>query len=371
MKSRRWLALVVAPFATSVALAWAACSIYGNSLLLPAPIAEAGADAGGVDSSDPCEHALAPNRPDKDDPDGGDLEIVEAVTGLDLGFDAGTSAFSLDLDHTCTCPGPESCRTTAATHCDDSQGRDNSGGALFLKFSKLSNTFNSDKLNSALTNGKSGLLLRLRHYNGLANDTSVEFALFTSNGTVLPDGGSGPAPLHDGNDHWSASPASLLGGSGPPFIANYIDINAYVNNGVLVANADFPIRLISNANPFTLHGGVLTAVLVPQAKSFALKQGRLTGRWSARDLLTTLQIEKDPFSTTSYLCGNDVTYQDIKTQICKATDISSNVLPDPQAPCDALSLGLGFEAEPALMTGTSPDTPVAFPCGATYTDQCP
>ncbi len=369
MKKARWIPLAVAPF---VALAWGACSIYGNSLLLPVTSTEAGADAGGgPDSADPCQHALAPNRPEKDDPDGGDLELIEALTGLDIGADAGATPHSLDLDRTCTCPGPESCRTTAPTHCDDSQGRDNSAGALFLKFAKLTDAFNADNVNKGVKNGRSGLLLRLRHYNGLQNDTSVEFALFTSNGTVLPDGGAGPVPLHDGNDRWSASPASLLGGAGPPFIPNYVDINAYVNNGVLVANADFLVRLISNANPITLHGGVLIAALVPQGATFALKQGRLTGRWSARDLLTTLQLEKDPFAPSEHLCGNNPTYLDIKTQICKATDISSNLFPDPQAPCDALSLGLGFEAEPALLTGTIADTPTPLPCGPTYTDQCP
>lgn len=370
MNVRRLIALAL----FALIAIWGACSIYGSSLLLPSP-ADAGADAGvvveGGADGDTCQHAYAPERPPADDPDGGDMEVVVALTTLDLGIDAG-AAYSFDLDHTCTCPAPESCRPAAGApkHCDDPQGRDNSGGELVAKFAQLTDQFDTTKINASIAKGKSGLLVRVRHYNGLGNDTSVEVALFSSNGTIGPDGGE-PVPNHDGKDPWSASPASLLGGTGPPFVPNFVDANAYVRNHVLVANADFPLRLVSNANPFTLRGTVFSATLVPMLGTFALQKGRFVGRWNARELLTSIQIVSDPFSPGNFLCGNDVTYQNIKSQICKAADISSNVAPDPQAPCDALSIALAFESEPALLAGVVPDTPAPLPCGATYTDQCP
>ncbi len=365
--------LVVALLFVPVTI-WGACAIYDTTLLLPS---DAGIDASveaGPDASDPCQHAFPPPRPNADDPDGGDFEFTVAVTSLDLGLDAG-AAFSFDLDRVCTCPGPESCKpvANAPNHCDDPQGRDNSGGALIAKFAGLSDSFSPTKLNDSVQKGRGGLLFRLRHYNGLPNDRSVEVGIFSSNGTMGPDGGtSNVVPKHDGNDDWSSSPGSLLGGGGPPFVPNFVDINGYVSGGVFVANADFPFRFsgaLSSAS-FTLHGTSLVATVEPVGQTFVLHQGRFAGRWSSRELLTSLAIVKDPISPGKFLCGSDVTYQDVKVQICKAADLSSNLLADFGAPCDALSIAFGFDTEPARLSGVIPDGPSSSPCGATYTDQC-
>ncbi len=357
-----------------------ACSIYDVSLLGrgvdaggagDAAADAVGAEAGG-DSGDPCAHAFPPARPAADSPDGSDRDFVLSLTRVDFDIDGGAGV-GFDLDGTCTCPGPESCRTApgAPQHCDDPAGRDNSGGQLVAKFAKLTDSFSAAKLNGALEKGTSGMLVRVRRYNGGADDTSVEVAVFTSNGIVSTDGGGSPVPRHDGTDPWSSSPNSLLGGIGPPFIPQFVDVSAYVAGGALVAKFDFPLRLFSNARPFTLHGSVLTGDLIVVPGGYALTHGKLAGRWSARELLTSLQAVADPFSPGNFLCGSSVTYQGVKSQICGAADVSDKLSIDPTAPCDALSIALGFESEPAQLGGVVADPPVVEPCGASYTDQCP
>ena len=352
-----------------------ACSMYDASLLLTSSDGGAPTDALAVDaapdSGDPCAHALPPRRPLADSPGGVDQDFVVALVPIDFGTSSSPAA-SFDLDDRCTCPGPESCRPApgAPEHCDDPEGRDNSGGALVAKFAKLTDTFSTTKLITALERGSSGMLVRVRRYNGGADDTNVEVSVFTSNGTVPLDGGASPVPKHDGLDAWSSSPTSLIGGQGPPFIPQYVDLAAYVRSGVLVARFDFPVRLFSNARPFTLRGSVLSGTLVPAPGGYALQDGRFAGRWSARELLTSLQAVADPFAPGMFLCGTSVTYQNVKSQICAAADLSNNLGIDPSAPCDALSIALGFSAEPATLGGVIVDPKVATPCGESYTDEC-
>lgn len=365
--------------------AWAACAVYSSDLLLQSAPLDAGADAGdaATDASPPnpdadtCAHAYPPSRPATDDPsDASDIEVVIALTSIDFGLDGGRTTLSYDLDRVCTCPGPESCAPTqgAPAHCDDPGGRDNSGGELFGKLASLDPSLDPSSVGLSFQQGKSGLLLRLRNYNGQPNDHSVEAAVFASNGLMAnADGGSTP-PKHDGKDEWSASPGSLLGGIGPPFIPTAVDVNAYVTGDELVVNVDFPLHFSGgwdNVQPFVLHGSYLTGTLVHVNGSFGITGGRVAGRWSTRQLLTQMQVLADPLLPGKFLCGTDVTYQGLKASICGAADVSSNLLADPSSPCDAISLAIGFDGEPALLTGVVPDAPpVPLPCGSTYTDQC-
>jgi hypothetical protein len=362
----------VSKLKAAVALSLAAgCAVYDASLLT-----EGGApDAGRVDASgdvDPCDHAEPPARPAADDPsDAGDLEVVVALSAVDFGGDGGVVGF--DLDRTCTCPAPESCvpQNSTTTHCDDSQGRDNSGGALIQTFSALTTSLDPTKLDQHIGEGLYSLLLRVRSYNGTPNDSQVSVAAFSSNGTVPVDGGVNPMPKHDGTDQWGIDPSSVVG-TPPPYVAAYEDDTAYVSGGVLVANVSFPFSIGTSfgANFLRLDGAYLVATITKTQTGYALA-GVVTGRWDTRNLLTGMQAIKDPFNAGQFLCGADPTYGSFKAAICGAADIASESSSDNTgAPCNALSLALGFQAEPALLGGILDAGVRPTPCGANYSDKC-
>jgi hypothetical protein len=359
----------------ALVIAITSCALYDSSLLIDASAPDATpADSGADVVVDPCDHAEPPTRPSADDPsDASDIELVTAVTNVDFGGDGGTT-LGFDLDHTCTCPGPESCVPGQGGngHCDDSRGRDNAGGALIQEFSELTTQLSTAKINTNFENGVDTMVIRVRQYNGTANDTQVALAVFVSTGTVpLDDAGANPIPKHDGTDMWGLDPSSVVG-TPPPYVAVNEDTSAYVTNGVLVGSVSFPFR-VGNAfgpNFLRLDGAFLVATLAPSGSGYAMS-GVITGRWDTRNLLTGMQGIHDPLVAGQYLCGTDSTYQGFKSAICAAADIASLASSDNTgAPCDALSLAVGFTSEPAMLGGLLPAGTPPSPCGATYSDQC-
>lgn len=368
--------------------AWAACSVYSADLLEPAVAVDAGPDVqapsddatADAADADPCLHAYAPPRPAKDDPSDAsdDVDYVSVLTAIDFGLDAG-GAPSFDLDHTCTCPGPESCVPVSGSppHCDDVRGGDNSAGGLFAKLVAVAPSFDPSNVTQQFYDGIAGLVFVMHGYNGAANDTQVRVSVFDSNGLMSRADGGTDKPKHDGTDEWSASPRSLLGGVGPPFVPlpESSDPNAYVTNDQLVSVLD--VRLLlggawHDVDPIPLKGAIVVGTLTRTAAGLSLSNGHFAGRVSTSQILSRMQILPDPFSTGNFLCGSDVTYQAVKGAICGASDVSTNLLGDPSTPCDAISLALGFTAEPARLTGVIADGPAKMlPCGATYSDQCP
>jgi hypothetical protein len=355
----------------------AGCAIYDSSLLVSGE-ADGSPDVsvdGGADV-DPCNHAEPPPRPAADDPsDGGDIEIVEALRTIDfnLADDAG-AFYGFDLDHTCTCPGAGSCvpLNGSSTHCDEEGGRDNAGGALVQQFSQLTTALDTSRLNQNINGGSYTMMIRVSGYNGQPNDTKVSVAVFASTGTVpLDDAGNNPTPSHDGNDQWGIDPGSVIG-TPPPYVAVNQDDSAYVSGGVLVGSVAFPFSIGAAfaADFLRIDDAVLSSTLVKGPSGWTMK-GVIAGRWDTRNILTGMQSVHDPFNSGQYLCGSDPTYLAFKAAICGASDISRQASNDNTgAPCDALSLAIAFESEPAKLGGLLPSGTPSEPCGSTYTDQC-
>lgn len=373
--TRRQFAAVA--FAASAACAvWASCAIYDPTLLLPAPPIDSSADA----PADPCAHARWPERPTAPDTATSNT-IVVAVHSLDLGLSADSgppAAMGYDLDHQCTCPAPETCTALVpgATHCDDDAGRDNSGAELLRKFALLgSSAFNQDAINRRIDEGNYSLVIRVRNYNGTPNDPSVEFAAFASVGTpILTDGGKPVLPKWDGTDEWVIRGDSILGGPDAAIlIPNYVDPNAYVRDGVIVATLDFPILLAKTSGASLsaeLSNAVVTAPLKAAGAGFSITGGRVTGRWPTRKVLYGLHGIGDPLGGGN-LCPGKQSYADIKSQVCRAADIVADPTKDGKGnACDSLSLGLIFNADPARLGEVRPDPPATDPCGDAGVDDC-
>lgn len=359
-------------------LGTSACAVYGSSLLLPKQ--DGGApDAGQPDARPSCALARWPDRPSKDDPSQGDVEVLDGLAWFSFTRpdDGGLDGF--DLDSTCTCegnpPAPESCIPNAGAmpHCDLEGGLDNSGGALLFKFSQLGGVLSPDNVTQSIQSGSGSVLFRLQNYNGQPNDTQVAFSIYPSNGTIPDDAGKRPPPTFDGGDRWTVDTASIVGGTGPPYAPVFVDSAAYVSNGVLVAHVDFPFQ-VGTRSVSTVYvrvkGTVVAAKLVPSGSSFSL-EGMMVGRWPTSNFLTALQGVVDPFDKNQHLCGDSGTYQTIRSQVCRAADVTSDIQSDGKgAPCDAVSITFMFRASPAVFGPPEAANPAPPPCGASYSDDC-
>ena len=362
---------------------WYGCAIYGPSLLLPAAgddgggdaePAEAG-DAGDGEAASPCPEVFPPSPPAADDPSGSsDQTFVAALHTLDLGIrtDGGAPPlYGYDLDHVFTCcmGAPESCKppVTGSQHCDEDGGRDNSGGQLIGDFALLDPAqFNSTTISQRLETGAYSLLLQVLHYDGKPNDTQVTAALYASEGIEAQGDAAPPMAKWDGTDVWAVDDLFVLNGpDASPVLPNHFDAHAYVTNGVLVMHVNFPISLGTTSTgvvTLDLTGGVLTGRVVPVGDgTYRVEGGQVAGRWAASSVLGAL--DSLTFGGQP-VCRGTQTYASVKQQICAAADITADPGSDNRgAPCDALSIGFGFTADPALMGDVVSQPARTSPCG--------
>lgn len=332
------------------------------------------ADVALDEDAETCRTERWPPRPTTEDGTGPDTQLVFALEELAIGgpgADAGgrvTSGF--DLDGVCTCPGPPSCvRPTGVKEgCDNDGGIDSAGTDLLAAFVKLADL--DFETNRRILDGERGLLFRVRFYNGGLDDAQVEAAIFLTSGTEpASDGGPPRRPARDGTDRWTVDPESLYGKTGPPYVPLFVDQNAYVAKGTLVAKFDFPLK-VSDLT-VNLSGGVATARLVRQGSTYRLDDGRVVGRWATRDLLTALDAVRDPFGDGG-ICGESELYKQLKKDVCATVDIAADpALDTTSAPCNALSMTVLFTAGPAQLGALLPREPPKRRCGDAWADECP
>jgi hypothetical protein len=373
-RSGRVLAALAVCGSMTGAVAWYGCSVYGPSLLVSAavdsgtalqdaPIGDAGSDARDAAQEaapNPCPDFEPPAPPAADDPsDAGDQTFVVAVHTIDFGIGdppavSGLLGYDLDKVYTCCDGGPESCNAAVVgqTHCDDPSGRDNAGGKLISTLASLDSAeFNTSTISQRLQDGIYSILLQVQHYNGTANDQQVTAALYGSDG-VEGDAGA----LWNGSDQWSIDDSFVVTPDASPLLPTDFDGNAYVTNGTLVMHVTFPISLgTSTTSTFTvtLTSGVITGQIMPAGNgTYALKTGNIAGRWNVSELLSSLQTVAIAGQS---LCPGSQTYSFVKQQICGAADIMTDYTKDlTGATCDALSLGIGYTADPALLGDVVP-----------------
>jgi hypothetical protein len=391
---------------------WPGCAVYTPSLLLAGPDAgDAGDGSTGGGDGGTCTHVRWPPYAAQDDDSGTPgLSAVFAMQSIDIGVgpdagpigpDASTplAPFGFDLDNTCTCPDLPSCQQAAGTKeiCDDKEGRDHIGLQLFRDLGTSAQN-GSQQANQAMQAGQFGMLLQITGYNGQANDRQVSVALYVSNGINGVQDGGVPTALHNGADRWTVDPAYLLNGntlngSTDCDLGNaacqpaYADSNAYVTDGVFVANlAAVPLTFgyraniggaLMKLNDVYIVGRLSSVMLPGTGAGWRIDDGSISGRWRTSDLLANMATIPDPLIDGGYVCGNDILYQYFKPVICALQDITSNPGADhttPLANCDALSMALAFEAEPARLGpvyGVPPASAGCADAGVAFTDNCP
>lgn len=335
------------------------------------------ADGGSGEAAppDPCGEIGFPPAPDRSTTNAADaIDVTLALRSVHTGTSAGTlvgPGLGLNLDRVCTCPGPASC-AGSSTFCDDAGGVDNEGQQVFAQLESLAAAFdagqffNDGLFNNALEKGQSGVLVRVRGYNGKADDAEVSVAIYSSLGSV-------GNPQWAGNDSWQVDDSYVK--------ANNVDMPLYevpgwVSDYVLVASPRYiPILIGSSvAQPVkvTLESGHILGKLDVQGGVVRALSGTLAGRWTASDFLQHLEGVPDPVQAGQYLCGTGLTYSIIKGQVCGHRDLASNPdLDGKNTTCDAVSMAIGFDAFPAKLGVLATAPPSITPCDAGNWTACP
>jgi hypothetical protein len=327
-----------------------------------------------------CTHARPPAMPSSDDGTM-DLDLTFALNALDLGvrLDGGASPLvGYDVDGVCTCPGPPSCAAVDPddTHCDDPGGRDTAINLVFRAFAELTGgTFDPTTYSAQVLAGANGLLVRVQHYSGGADDTQVMVSVYLSPGTVAIDGGGGhPVPTWDGTDLWALDMESVVTGVGGAMaLPVHFDLAAYVANHVLVARTDFPIELYAGPEGGTavLDGidTVLTATLnADDAGAYSLREGMIAGR------VPMARVPRGMSGVTtvdaSFICPGSNEYAALKVDVCRAADLLASGAVDANAPCDALGFGVAFAGRPAVLGPVAVRPSTGSPCTDAGPESC-
>lgn len=379
-------ALVVLPVLTS-----AASCLVGSFDVEPLAAAtssggvDAGADGqgggGGSGGEGPCGHATYPPPPGTT-PEGTD-EVVVALRSVSFGENL-PSPPGLDLDGMCTCccegEGP-SC-LQKKTSCDFAGGIDNAVAGLFELFDIGLVGFGSDEFSQHAEDGQWSVLLRIRGYNGEANDDRVELSWLVGLG-IFGALGRAQKPQWDGTDAWTVASSCLAGpdgGAADPALGlegntpRYADTKAYITEHRLVASLpDAEILLGGGPNRITFHlvGAYVVGDLVVDGAGYRLTNALLVGQWRIEDFFRALSTYRN--ADGSPFCTDDSIYEIVKPTICASVDIYSGT-GTPTTPCDGFSLGMAFEAHPATLVDVADglaQTPGCPPESDPATDTCP
>jgi hypothetical protein len=337
----------------------------------PDAASDAGADVALGDASvRGCAHTRWPDVPPGTDT-GRDIgQLVTAVTQIHVvgPINEGRSQ-GFDLDQLCTCPEAPSCvGSTPGEPCDVPEtGIDNAGENLFRTLAGAGVSLDDMGLLTGIERGQYGVIVRIEGYDGELDDPDVKVAFFNAV-TVNGDGGDGGVPRNDGTDSWTVDTESLLDGRFPAYFAS----RAYVSGGILVA--DFA-RLVLRARipsapqrwslvQLELQSAHLVARLGPRtAKGVSLADGTIAGRTPAAAILAQ--------GMRSGACRDSGAYEALKPLVCASRDLALDPSRDGRdLPCDALSLAIGFAADPALIAPGSASRTDEAPCPA-VADDCP
>jgi hypothetical protein len=293
----------------------------------------------------------------------GATELVVALGTVDGGDvterDGGPSyrSVGLNLDAACTgsVDGPSCLEPPWATanHDDGPNGEDNAFGSLVYSVEPTGLGTKATQLSEQA--GNFAWLVRVRDYNGEADDDQVDVALYgaTTQGKVSPK-----TAKWDGADEWKILSPWLESADGDgasvsadaPSVVR--DSKAYVSNDVLVARFS---RMLGGATTSQDLVEYRSAVLVAKVSHEGLRAFEWATLGARVSLSEALRLFGGYFPRSSgqspCTTPSAQTYLEIKLELCAYADIRAGDN-DRSAPCDGLSQGLAFTGTRASIADT-------------------
>ncbi len=249
------------------------------------------------------------------------------------------------------CTGVVGASTDVAN--DGACGRDNAFGNRIIPFlQSLISSKISSQVSAVIVEGGPTMLVKVE---GLSrDDTSYPVTASLFSGASL-----GRAPKFDGTDVWPVSPTSVLAGDITQPLA--ITAKAYVAGDTLVITGTGTLDLPIGGAPglvVHVHGPVVTMALSEDHRSAT--GGTIAG---VLDLEETVEgFGAVAGSISQSLCGGEA-WASVAKQIRQAADILLDGTNEPGHTCTGISLGIGFEAKPALLGPlANPLPPPRNPC---------
>lgn len=324
----------------------------------------------------PARPAPAKTGPD---PAGTDRTFAAVISTMALLPAGDPRAF--DLDDSCTCPEPPSCRGNASrSACDGDRGTDNTLSGILKDLPGAELLVDPERLRQRLAQGESTLIVYVTRYNGTDDDSDVDVYLIRSTGTAKTDGVAA-TPRFDGTDPYDCvidDVAVCKTAAGVSSIVPSISPqHGYVRDGNLVVpDARFFLSVVAG---YPIRGrGVLTAKIEAFSTGaggeprYALKEGIMAGGLPLGDLLMALALV-EPFPGTT-LCAEKSVMGTFKSQLCAGRDMTFAPSPrvttgEPEVSCDAISAVVTFDAVP-FQAHEAIALPPATPCSAAELVTC-
>ncbi len=321
-----------------------------------------GGQAGTTGKPDPTGPGVQPPAKAGGSTGTGSTPTVVAVRKLFLGeSDKGGSPdpngwenFGYNLDNLMSSKtGTNHCKLPANTppsnKVDGKDGIDNSFGKNILAILKTFVPAPSDEVNQAILDGDFTIMIKMDNLDSEANQTDIASALY--GGASLGD-----APKWDGTDMWPVFPELLNGGDIDDPKVKFP--NAYVAGNTWVSGSkgivDLTVGIGGQNIALVISEAVITMDLSGTGTSASATNGIIAGVIKTSQLVS--EIEKVAGQLTDgQLCPGNPTLEGALVSIRQASDIMADgTNGDPNTECDAISVGIGFEASAVQLGAVAP-----------------
>jgi hypothetical protein len=237
---------------------------------------------------------------------------------------------------------------------DGNGGIDNSFGhnvlPIFLAFSPEA----SAAVNASIDQGAGTILMDLQQLGAGPSYNPMVSQLF--GGADL-----GKAPAFDGTDVWPVDPDTMES-AGPPPVAKISIPDSYTVQDTWVAQIKGSVNFYVNLSGVTVTLPLTNPVFVMtlDASHGSATNGTISGVIEVEAFKTEFRKAIAQFDAS--FCGPNPTVDSILNQIEQAADIMLDGSQDPTKECEAISIGLGFNAARVVLGGAGMSKQVQDPC---------
>lgn len=273
------------------------------------------------------------------------------------GYDIDGQQTADDFTNHCT---PKAGANPAKVFPDGKDGIDNSFGRTILEIITGLVADASAAVNEQIEEGSFTIIMSL--------DTLGDGANYSGIPSYLNIGADlGATPKFDGTDMWPIY-QELLSNPADPKSTQLSFPDSYVNDGTWVSGTPGRLDLAVSVAGFSLTLNIENAVItmdLDNPRSNGATNGVISGYIPVEPFLA--ELEKIAGAFDENLCMGS-TLEAIKDEIRKAADMPLNGAQNGSGECEAISIGLGFEAKPVQIGPIEdPQPPAEDPCNPSST----